>query len=83
MHNQIDVAVHKVLKSAQIQNIAEREFVVDKLHVKVKSIFVGEKSIADKLFTIANRKLKGFCNDGLIAIIIFMLIVIIILISIY
>jgi len=44
-------------------HIAEREITVNSLKnkviVKVKSVFIGEQTFADKLFTIADRKLKS------------------------
>jgi len=37
----------------------ERKITIDKLHISITSIFTGEQTISDKLFSIANRKLRG------------------------
>jgi len=37
----------------------QRKIVIEKLHLNITSVFMGEQTFSDKLFLIANRKIKG------------------------
>jgi len=37
----------------------QRKIIIERLHLNITSVFIGEQTFADKLFLIANRKIKG------------------------
>ena len=57
-----DNSINSINANSYLQT-AEREVIVNslknKVKIRVKSVFAGEQTFADKLFAIADRKLKN------------------------